>query len=180
MHEMSISIRCDKNLNLEIGASEGTAPEPSRGILWLMDEIVVAKASPGMVAVASFGVLVAMIGFPVGEPAGAIVTTILCATAIWRITRMKVSVLPAAVEVVNFFSTHRLDLDSVRIIDEKGLPVLMSDAGGPMDLDGRTLYLSDKLETKVVVGVAPRHGNRLDTIAEDLYRAIAKMQAQGS
>ena len=55
-------------------------------------------------------------------------------------------------------------------------PVLLSDSGGKYDKTGRMLYLTDGSGRKVHVGLAPVYGSRLDTIAEDLYRAIDMMK----
>ena len=106
---------------------------------------------------------------------------------VYRMRQMKLSVNRMSVVVVNLWR-HELELDSVRIVDEKDqMAWPKNDVGEPnttsvgfptgASAGGRALYLLDDSGQKVRVRLAPVYGNRLDTITEDLYRAVAAMKA---
>ena len=95
----------------------------------------------------------------------------------WRVSRMKLSVTQDSVIVVNFLKQYEIPLNEVEIHDNRDRSPLLSDAGGRLDTDGRVLSVSNGSSPRVPISIAPAFGSRLDTIAEDLYRAIDKMKA---
>jgi hypothetical protein len=93
-----------------------------------------------------------------------------------RFAQMKLSVTRTSVVVVNYTSRHEFALDSVRVVDERETPTWLSDMGGKRNRTSRTMYLMDDSGQRVHVALAPMYGTRMDTIAEDLYRAIDRMR----
>ena len=74
---------------------------------------------------------------------------------------MKLSVTQDSVIVVNFLKQYEIPLNEVEIHDNRDRSPLLSNGSSP----------------RVPISIAPAFGSRLDTIAEDLYRAIDKMKA---
>lgn len=150
-----------------------------------MEEIVVARPDRSMlVAVAVITVFVLAVAAPYGNMAALLVVAATSVASVLRLRQMKLSVTRASVVVVNYLARHEVPLNTVRIIDEKDQLVgpMRASAGfedGKLYSSGRALYVTDDSGRKVRVGLAPMHGSRLDTIAEDLYRAIARMRTGG-
>lgn len=130
-----------------------------------MDDIIVAKATPTMVILATL--------------ASALVLGPLAIIVGYLVWRMKLVVTPTSVVVVNLISRAEFPLGEARIVGEHDRSPYVSDAGGKLDTAGRVLYLVDDGGKTARIGLAPVYGSRRDTMAEDLKRAIAGMQAAG-
>lgn len=158
-----------------------------------VDEIVVAKSSTGpFTALVYFCVIVVLIrGWIIPWQARVVlyaVTLLVAYEAQSRMRGMKLSVTPKSVHVVNFNSKYELDLETVRIDDEKNPETWpQNDVVAAEDLavgsagskQARILCLTDDSGIKAKVGVAPSYGSRLDQIAEDLNAAIVRMRTDG-
>lgn len=158
-----------------------------------VDEIVVAKSSTGpFTALVYVCVAIVLIrGWIVpwqGRVVLYAVTLLVAYEAQSRMRAMKLSVTTDSVHVVNFNSKYVLDLDSVRIDDEKNRETWpQNDVVSAEDLavgsagsnSARVLCLTDDSGIKAKVGVAPSYGSRLDEIAEGLHEAIETMRSAG-
>lgn len=155
-----------------------------------MEEIVVARSPTGPAKLLAF-VCVAIVmirGWTIWWP----VRVVLFLGTLWvahallsRLERMKLSVTPEVVHVVNFNSQFELDLQSVRIDDAKNPDAWPQDdvvearsvrANTAGSKQARMLCLTDDSGVKAQVGVAPSYGSRLDEIAEELYIAVDRMR----
>lgn len=155
-----------------------------------MEEIVVARSSTGPAkALAFICVAIVMVrGWSIMWPVRIILflgTLWVAHTLLNRLERMKLSVTSEVVHVVNFNSKFALDLQSVRIDDEKNPDAWpQNDIIEATDVSSnvagskraRVLCLTDDSGLKAQVGVAPSYGSRLDEIAEELYIAIDRMR----
>lgn len=155
-----------------------------------MEEIVVARSSTGPAKVLAFVCvgIVMVRGWTVWLPLRALLflgTLWAAHTLLNRLERMKLSVTPEVVHVVNFNSKYELDLRSVRIDDESNPDAWPQDdiidtASLASNVAGskraRMLCLTDDSGVKAQVGVAPSYGTRLDEIAEELYIAVDRMR----
>lgn len=154
-------------------------------------EIVVARSSTGpFTALVYFCVIIVAIrGWVIPWQPRAVlyaVTLMVAYEAQRRMRGMKLSVTSDSVHVVNFNSSYVLDLDSVRIADEKNRETWpQNDVVSAEDLavgsagsrSARVLCLTDDSGIKAKVGVAPSYGSRLDEIAEGLHDAVDKMRS---
>ena len=152
-----------------------------------MKETVVARSSLAPVLIFS-GLIYAffMVVFSVvsGLLSWALIALVtwLAYTVIRKVAAMRLSVNNASVIVVNFNSSHRLDLGTVQVdarTDREAWPQddLLPDVrealgDGEEPETARALWLSDASGEEVRVGVAPPYGNRLDQMAEGLIHAI--------
>lgn len=163
-----------------------------------VEEIVVARSSTGPAkAIAYVSIVIVVVrAWAIIWP----VRVVFLAVVFWiiyvllqRLTGMKLSVSHESVHVVNFNSKFELDINSVRIDDEKNPHAWPKDdfikvkPDPPKDPEeaaeenakkARTLVLTDDTGIKAPVGVAPSYGTRLDEIAEGLYIAIDRMRLQ--
>lgn len=152
-----------------------------------MKETVVARSSLAPVLI--FAALIYAFFMVVFSVVPGILSWILIAGGTWlaytfvrKVAAMRVSVNNASVIVVNFNSSHRLDIDTVEVdarVDRKAWPQddLLPDVrnalgDGEQPETARALWLSDASGEEVRVGVAPSYGSRLDEVAEDLILAI--------
>ncbi len=95
-----------------------------------------------------------------------------------RVGDMRLAVNDRAVEIVNFLSSHNLDLMTVVVdteTEDSEWPAddLPPSATGEAPRLG-SLLLWDHSGQKVKVGVAPSYGDQLETIANDLKIAISR------
>ncbi len=155
-----------------------------------MDEIVVARSSTGpakVLAALCVGIVLVRgwgIWWPVRIPLYLGVLYV-AHMLLGRLERMKLSVTPEVVHVVNFNSKFALDLQTVRIDDAKNPDAWPQNdmvgagefaANAPDNKQARMLCLTDDSGIKAQVGVAPSYGARLDEIAEELYIAVDRMR----
>lgn len=191
------SVRCVRN-GFDIGCTVGygTAPlhrDLSGQLAKRFEEIVVAKSSTGPAQVLAFlsvGIVVGRtwtIQWPVRFALVAF-TFGVAYLLLSKLAGMKLSVSQKAVHVVNFNSRFELDINTVRIEDQKNPEAWPHDdiiEVNPEPKDelqqleekkARALILTDASGVKAPVGVAPSYGSRLDEIAEDLYIAIDRMR----
>ncbi len=154
-----------------------------------MEEIIVAEPDRPTIVAAAVATTFLVVAAGVNTNWQVRVVLIAMGIAVvYRMRQMKLSVTRSSVVVVNFWR-YELDLGSVRIVDEKDLAWPKNDVGDPnttsvgmptgASAGGRALYLMDDSGQKVRVRLAPVYGNRLDTISEDLYRAVAIMKEDG-
>lgn len=159
------------------------------------EEIVVAKSSAGpakLLALLCVAIVVIR-SWTVQWPfrVGVVAFTVwLAYLLVTKFSSMKLSVSRSAVHVVNFNSRFELDIDTVKIEDEKNpeawphddnfvaRPAPKDEAQRLAEKKARLLILTDASGVKANVGVAPSYGTRLDEIAEDLYIAIDRMRPQ--
>lgn len=142
-----------------------------------MSEITVAKPDNSMIAVAVIAAAVLLLAAIPAQSWGVRVLAVaIGVAAVRRFAQMRLSVTRSSVVVVNYTTRHEFPIDEVQIVDERDTSILLPDASGT-PASGRTLYVMDRSGRKAHVALAPIYGSRLDTIAEDLYRAISTMKA---
>ena len=97
-----------------------------------------------------------------------------------RVKQLGLTVSSAGVTIRNFLSTTVIPVWEAEVkvrVDKDS--ILLSDAGGKLDTEGRTLYIrrSWNRDDEVQVGIAPRFGHEFDRIHDELVSAIALQRA---
>ena len=97
-----------------------------------------------------------------------------------RVAQLRLTVSQAGVTIRNFWATTVVPVWEAEIEVRAGEDtVLLSDAGGKLDTEGRVLYIKRPWgdNDSVHVGVAPRFGREFDRIHDELVAAIAEQRA---
>ncbi len=97
-----------------------------------------------------------------------------------RVSKLRLTVSDAGIMIRNFFSTTTVPVWEAEIEVRAGEDsVLLSDAGGKLDTEGRVLYVKRPWNEngEVHVGIAPRFGHEFDRIHDELVSAIAAQRA---
>ena len=99
---------------------------------------------------------------------------------LWRVSQLKLAVSPDGVTVLNFFHTNCIPIWEAEVtLAEPEAGLLLSDSGGKFDRGGRTLYVVRRWHDseRVHVGAAPRYGDEVDRIHDDLVAEIKRQRA---
>jgi hypothetical protein len=98
-----------------------------------------------------------------------------------RVAKLRLSVSASGVMIRNFFSTTVVPIWEAELEIRSGEEtVLLSDAGGKLDTEGRILYIKrpwNQSSSDIHVGIAPRFGNEFDRIHNELVGAIRDQRA---
>lgn len=90
-----------------------------------------------------------------------------------RMSQVAIEVGDGWVTIRNFFKTSHISVWEAEIeLGEQEGGLMVSDAGGRMDNEGRTLYIRPRNGRRIHVGVAPRYGKEAERIRIELARAI--------
>lgn len=104
---------------------------------------------------------------------------VLSGAVVWRVNQIAVYVNDGWVIIRNFFRTTHVPVWEAEVeLGEKEGGFAFSDAGGPYDQGGQTLYIRRQWHGDMVhVGVAPRYGKEAVRIRLDLESEIQKARA---
>jgi len=90
-----------------------------------------------------------------------------------RMGQVALEVNDGWVTVRNFFKTTHIPVWEAEIeLGENEGGLMVSDAGGRMDSEGRMLYVRPRNGKRIHIGVAPRYGKEAERIRTELARAI--------
>jgi len=102
------------------------------------------------------------------------------AVFVLRVKQLGLTVSSAGVTIRNFLSSTTIPVWEAEVEVRKDKDsILLSDSGGKLDTEGRTLYIRRawRNEDEVQVGIAPRFGREFDRIHDELVSAIALQRA---
>lgn len=141
--------------------------------------MVVARISKFMVVCVALLMIPTVIRF-VSEPSSlSALWVMIGAGIVYRVNQIAVYVNDGWVVVRNFFKTTHVPVWEAEVeLGEQEGGLVVSDAGGPLDEGGHTLYIRRQWHgDSVHVGVAPRYGKEAERIRIDLVTEIQKARA---
>ncbi len=151
-----------------------TVSSPTPGRRTRAAETVITRVSKTTVVIVALFALPATIAFFMDPSVWRAVAVVGHAAVTWRVAQIRLSVSGHGVTVRNFVSHTLVPLWEAEPELERSEDVLfLSDSGGKIDTEGRTLFINRPWNgSRVNVGAVPRYGAEVDRVHSELQDTI--------